>query len=313
MLLTGLSSLEAYRQLLPLQLELDSNLVVLTADLGASVGVDGAARQFPERFIDVGIAEQNLFGVSAGLALEGMRPIAHTFAVFASLRAADQLRTSIAWPNLPVTIVATNGGLAAHSDGASHQAIEDIAVVRAIPNLMVVAPADGVAMNVLLPQVLRAGSPVYLRLSKIAGTVYPSAPVPVLRLGTASYLREGTDVTLIGTGDTVTSCLSAAKDLSREGIDCGVLDMHTIKPLDSAAVRRAAQQTRRIVVVENHSVIGGLGSSVAEVVAGLPGCKATVCRLGIADTFCESGDYEELLSKYRLDVKAIAAAAADVL
>ncbi|MGO0121943.1 transketolase family protein [Desulfothermobacter acidiphilus] len=301
---------EAYGRALAALGEEQPALVVLDADLSKSTKTAIFQRKFPERFFNCGVAEQNMMGVAAGLAASGKIPFCSTFAVFATGRAFDQIRQSIAYPRLNVKIAASHAGITVGEDGASHQALEDLALMRALPGMTVLVPADAVETEKAVRAALEVDGPVYLRLGR--------APVPVLhgpdfifRLGEAVCLREGKDATIIATGIMVSQALEAAQMLADEGLDVRVLDMHTIKPLDVAAVVRAALETGAIVTAEEHSIIGGLGSAVAEALG--EECPVPMKRVGIKDVFGESGRPEELLEKYGLTPYHLAEAVKEVL
>ncbi|MEI8188534.1 MAG: transketolase C-terminal domain-containing protein, partial [candidate division NC10 bacterium] len=266
----------------------------------------GFASRFPQRSINVGIAEQNMIGIAAGLAASGKIPYAGTFAVFLSGRAWDQIRQSIAYPRLNVKLIGAHGGMSVGEDGATHQASEDLALMRTLPNLTVLVPCDAEETRQAVRLAWRIEGPVYIRLFRppVARLVPEGYRMEV---GKAAVLRPGTDVTLLACGVMVGLALEASDALAQDAISAGVLTMSSLKPLDREAVLRAAQQTRGIVTVEDHTVIGGLGSAVAEVLAeaGL----GPLTRIGIPDCFGESGDHESLFRKYGLSVRDIAAAA----
>ena len=301
---------EAYGEAL-LQLGREnSNVVVLDADLSKSTKTYDFGKHFPERFFNMGIAEQNMLGTAAGLAASGKIAFCSTFAVFAAGRAFEQIRNSVAYPRLNVKIGASHAGITVGEDGGSHQAIEDIAIMRVIPNMTVFVPADAVETVAAVRAAVEIDGPVYIRLGRLG--------VPVIhgddfefKPGQAVTLREGKDLTLVATGIMVTTALEAATELAAEGIEATVLDMHTIKPLDAEAVISAAKSTGAIVTAEEHSIIGGLGSAVAEVLA--ENSQVPLKRVGIQDSFGESGKPAELLEKYGLTVKHLVSAAKEVL
>ncbi|MBN1595544.1 transketolase family protein [candidate division FCPU426 bacterium] len=296
---------EAYGKMLAELGETCPDLVVLDADLSCSTKTNIFAKKFPERFFNVGVAEQNLIGWAAGLAVSGKVPFASTFAVFATARAFDQVRNSVAFPNVNVKIAASHAGLSVGADGASHQSIEDIALMRIMPNFTVVVPADGPQAALATRLVYEHRGPVYLRLGRPAVEDIP-ASVPFV-LGQAQILRRGTDATVIACGTMVRESLLAADDLGREGVSVRVINMHTIKPLDQAAVLEAARQTGAVITAEEHTIIGGLGSAVAEVLAEAGGA-VPFRRLGVSDQFGESGEPEELFERYGINARHIAAA-----
>lgn len=281
------------------------DFVVLDADVAGGTGTGIFRDAFPDRFIQCGIAEQNMLSMAAGLSTTGVIPIVTCYSVFASMRAIEQARNSIAYPNFNVKIVASHLGLDVGPDGPTHQAIEDIAIYRSIPNFKVVAPADPFELAKALPVVLDSVGPVYMRTGR--------SPIPTLfdedvdfQMGRATLLRDGSDVTIIAVGVMVHRALDAAARLEREGIMCRVVNMSTLKPIDTEAIEDAALKTGAIVTAEDHNIIGGLGGAVAEVVTEtLP---VPVERVGIRDVFAESGDPEALAKKYGLDSDAIIAA-----
>jgi transketolase len=289
----------------------DSRIVVLDADISKSTNTFHFAKRFPERFFNMGTQEQNLVSFAAGLATTGKVPFASTFVVFASLRASEQIRSSVAYPKLNVKIVATNAGVEICGDGPTHQACEDLAVMRAIPNLMVLSPGDPVTTKLATEAIAAYVGPVYMRLGRQDAKVLHGENVS-FALGRMIRLREGGDVTLIATGNMVEQSLLAAEELAREGIDCRVLDCHTIKPIDREQILSAARETRGIVTAEDHSIFGGLGSAVCEVVS--ESHPARVLRVGLQDRFASSGrDYRKLLSHFRLDSAEIARRAKELL
>ena len=282
-------------------------VVALTADLMLSHQLKGFRDAHPERFFNVGIAEQDLMGVSAGLALDGKVPFATTFAAFASMRAHEQVRTDIAYPNLPVKIIGTMGGLSGGTAGPTHSGLEDLGVMRMMPGMTVIAPSDPLHLAQFVQQAYDTPGPVYIRLGRGEDPiVYPVGHQ--VRIGEAIAAADGDDVTIISTGVMLRHALAAADRLAADGIGARVLDMHTVKPLDSAAVARAARETRAIVTVEDHLVTGGLGSAVAECVAGL-GVPCPVVRLGIPDAFSIIGPPAELYREHGYDDTGIERAA----
>ena len=271
------------------------NLVVMDADLSKSTMTADFGKAYPDRFFNMGIAEQNLYGTACGLALSGKTVCASTFAMFAAGRAFEIIRNSIGYTHANVKVCATHAGITVGEDGASHQTFEDIALMRTIPGMTVVNPSDGVSAMKLLRQVVAFDGPAYVRLGRAAVPVcYDEADEIVL--GKGNQLRDGKDVTIIATGIMVNEALMAAEQLAAEGIDARVIDMHTIKPLDEDIIVKAASETGAIVTAEEHSVIGGLGSAVAEVV--VKKCPAKMAMVGQQDTFGESGKPDELKKKY---------------
>lgn len=279
------------------------DIVVLDADLAAATKTGVFKKAFPERHIDCGIAESNMMGVAAGIAATGKVPFASSFAMFAAGRAFEQVRNSIGYPKLNVKIGATHAGISVGEDGATHQCNEDIALMRTIPGMVVINPSDDVEAKAAVEAAYEHQGPVYLRFGRLAVPVINDNPDYKFELGKAVVLREGTDVTIIATGLTVSESLEAAKKLEADGISAQVVNMHTIKPLDKEAVISAAAKTGKIVTVEEHSIIGGLGSAVCDVVAEK--APAKVMKIGINDTFGESGPAVELIRKYGLDAESI--------
>ena len=286
------------------------NMVVLDADLSGSTRSYEFCKHYPERFFNMGIAEQNLMGVAAGLAATGKIVFASTFAIFATGRAFEQIRNSIAYPRLNVKIAASHAGLTVGADGASHQALVDMSIMRSLPNMTVIAPADVVEAEKAVSAVAEYEGPVYLRLGRAA--------VPVIydenhkfQIGKASQLREGHEATIIACGIMVPESLQAAAELAEEGIIVRVINMATLKPLDQEMVLRAAKETGAIVTAEEHSIIGGLGSAVAEVL--VENYPVPMERVGVKDVFGESGEPEQLLKKYGLTVQEIKEAVYRVL
>lgn len=255
------------------------DIVVLDADLAAATKTGVFKKAFPERHIDCGIAESNMMGVAAGIAATGKVPFASSFAMFAAGRAFEQVRNSIGYPKLNVKIGATHAGISVGEDGATHQCNEDIALMRTIPGMVVINPSDDVEAKAAVEAAYEHQGPVYLRFGRLAVPVINDNPDYKFELGKAVVLREGTDVTIIATGLTVSESLEAAKKLEADGISAQVINMHTIKPLDEEAVISAAAKTGKIVTVEEHSIIGGLGSAVCDVVAEK--APAKVMKIGI--------------------------------
>ncbi len=281
-------------------------MVVLDADISRSLRTVDFAQAFPSRHFDFGAAEQEMMAAAAGFATTGKIPLACTYAVFASMRTCEQVRTFIAYPQLNVKVIASHGGLEVGWDGPTHQGIEDLAIMRAIPNMVVVAPADAVAVPPLLRAALEHDGPLYFRMGRNPiPIVYDEGEVFIL--GEAVALRQGTDVTLVAAGAMVVHALAAAEILEQDGLDAGVLDMHTIKPIDGEALVSAARETGAIVTVEDHNIVGGLGGAVAEYLG--EHCPVPLMRIGLRDTFGESGDPTELFAKYGMLPDDIAEAA----
>ena len=279
------------------------NLVVLDADLAAATKTGIFKKAFPERHIDCGIAECNMMGIAAGLATTGKVPFASSFAMFAAGRAFEQVRNSIGYPHLNVKIGATHAGISVGEDGATHQCNEDIALMRTIPGMVVINPADDIEAKAAVRAAIEHEGPVYLRFGRLAVPVINDTPDYKFELGKGVVLREGKDVTIIATGLPVSECLAAADKLAADGIDAKVINIHTIKPLDEDLVVKAAKETGKVVTVEEHSVIGGLGSAVCDVLSEK--CPTQVMKIGINDTFGESGPAVELVKKYGLDADSI--------
>ena len=295
----------AYGEALAALAEEYPQLVVLDADLSGSTMTKGFAKAHPERFYNMGIAEANMTVVAAGLAACGKKPFTNTFAMFASGRAWEQVRNSVAYPRLNVKIVGSHGGLSVGEDGATHQCIEDYAIMRAIPNMMVVSPCDGPEMRLAVKALLDYDGPAYLRLGRLAvESVTDSIPGYSFHLGQGVTLRQGTDCTVIAVGMMVQMALKAAEQLAGEGVSVRVLDMHTIKPLDGELVLKAALETRCIVTTEEATVMGGLGSAVAEFLS--EHCPTPVVRHGVEDVFGHSGKAQDVLAAYGLTAEGIA-------
>ena len=279
------------------------NLVVLDADLAAATKTGIFKKAFPDRHIDCGIAECNMMGIAAGLATTGKIPFASSFAMFAAGRAFEQVRNSIGYPKLNVKIGATHAGISVGEDGATHQCNEDIALMRTIPGMVVINPADDIEAKAAVRAAIEHEGPVYLRFGRLAVPVINDTLDYKFELGKGVVLREGKDVTVIATGLPVSECLAAADKLAADGIDAKVINIHTIKPLDEELVVKAAKETGKVVTVEEHSVIGGLGSAVCDALSEK--CPTQVMKIGINDTFGESGPAVELVKKYGLDADSI--------
>ena len=279
------------------------DVVVLDADLAAATKTGVFKKAFPQRHIDCGIAESNMMGVAAGIATTGKVPFASSFAMFAAGRAFEQVRNSIGYPHLNVKIGATHAGISVGEDGATHQCNEDIALMRTIPGMVVINPSDDVEAKAAVKAAYEHDGPVYLRFGRLAVPVINENEDYKFELGKAITLREGTDVTIIASGLPVSESLSAAEKLAQDGISAEVINIHTIKPLDEEAVIKAAEKTGKIVTVEEHSVIGGLGSAVCDVAAQKTSAK--VLKIGIEDVFGESGPAVQLIKKYGLDAESI--------
>lgn len=301
---------DAFGQALIELAQIRDDFVVLDADVAGGTGTAAFREAYPDRFIQCGIAEQNMVSVAAGLSTTGVIPIVTCYAVFASMRAIEQARNSIAYPDFNVKIAASHLGLDVGPDGPTHQALEDIAIYRSIPNFRVVSPADPHELRAALPVLLDVPHPVYLRTGR--------SPLPTIlpadvefRLGRGLILRTGADVTLLAVGVMVHRALAAAERLAREGIDARVVNLSTIKPIDRELIQACAEETGALVTAEDHNILGGLGGAVAEVVVET--CPVPMERVGVKDLFAESGDPGALAEKYGLTSDEIAAAALRVL
>ena len=279
------------------------NLIVLDADLAAATKTGVFKKAYPDRHIDCGIAECNMMGIAAGLSTTGIVPFASTFAMFAAGRAFEQARNSIGYPHLNVKIGATHAGISVGEDGATHQCNEDIALMRTIPGMVILNPADDVEAKACVKAAYEYNGPVYLRFGRLAVPVINDRPDYKFELGKGVVLREGKDVTIVATGLCVSSALEAAEKLAADGIDAKIINIHTIKPLDEELIVAAAKETGKVVTVEEHSVIGGLGSAVCDALAEK--CPVPVKKIGVQDVFGESGPAAALLAKYKLDGEGV--------
>ena len=287
------------------------NLVVLDADLAAATKTATFKKAFPERHIDCGIAESNMAGIAAGMSTCGYVPFMSSFAMFAAGRAFEQVRNSIGYPHLNVKIGATHAGISVGEDGATHQCNEDLALMREIPGMVVINPCDDVEARAAVKAAYDYEGPVYMRFGRLALPVINDETSYKFEIGKGITLREGKDVTIIATGLCVSESLKAADILKEQGIDAMVINIHTIKPIDEELVINGAKATGRVFTVEEHSIIGGLGSAVAEVLSEK--CPTKLTRIGVNDTFGESGPAKELIKKYKLDAESIAARIKDEL
>ena len=308
--MASIATRDAYGEALAELGAVNENIVVLEADLSKSTKTSDFKKVYPERFFNMGIAEQNMIGTAAGFAAAGKTPFASTFAVFAAGRAYDQIRNSIAYPNLNVKIAATHAGLTVGEDGGSHQMLEDIALMRALPNMTVIVPADGIETKQVIKAAAELEGPVYIRLGR------PKVPVLFgddykFEIGKGVLMKDGADVTLVGTGIMVSKAMEAAELLAAEGISAAVVNISTIKPLDAELIIAQAQKTGAVVTCEEHTICGGLGSAVAEVL--VENCPVPMARVGVEDKFGESGLPDELLEKYGLSASNIAAKAKAVI
>ncbi|SDB27959.1 transketolase [Pseudobutyrivibrio sp. YE44] len=279
------------------------NVVVLDADLAEATKTGIFKKAFPERHIDCGIAESNMVGIAAGIASTGKVPFCSSFAMFAAGRAFEQVRNSVGYPHLNVKIGATHAGISVGEDGASHQCNEDIALMRTIPGMTIINPSDDVEAKAAVEAAYKMDGPVYLRFGRLAVPVINDNPDYKFEIGKGVVLKEGKDLTIIATGLEVNESLEAAKKLAEDGIDAEVINIHTIKPIDADLIVKSASKTGKVITVEEHSVIGGLGGAVAEVLSEK--CPTKMLRIGVKDTFGESGPAVKLLEKYELDAAGI--------
>ena len=294
----------AYGKALAELAEKEPNLVVLDADLSGSTMSKDFAAVCPDRFFDMGIAEANMVGVAAGLAACGKKPFVNSFAMFAAGRAWEQVRNSVAYPGLNVKVVGSHGGLSVGEDGATHQCIEDLAIMRAIPGMTVLCPCDAHEMHQAVKALLAYDGPAYLRLGRLAvETVTDQVPGYEFAIGKGALLRPGTDVTVVAVGMMVQMALAAAEQLAGEGLSVRVIDMHTIKPLDTDLLLRAAKETGCLVTTEEANVVGGLGSAVAECLSGA--FPVPLVRHGVEDVFGRSGAAQKVLEAYGVTVEGI--------
>lgn len=280
-----------------------NEVVVLDADLAAATKTGIFKKAFPDRHIDCGIAECNMMGIAAGLSLTGKVPFASTFAMFAAGRAFEQVRNTIGYPKLNVKIGATHAGISVGEDGATHQCNEDIALMRTIPNMVVINPSDDVEARAAVQAAYEHKGPVYMRFGRLAAPVINDSSDYQFELGKGVTLREGKDITLIATGLEVSFALEAAELLKKDGIDARVINIHTIKPIDEDIIIKATMETKKLFTIEEHSIIGGLGSAVCDVVCEK--APASIYKIGVRDCFGESGPALELLHKYELDAEGI--------
>ncbi|HIW60336.1 MAG TPA: transketolase family protein [Candidatus Anaerobutyricum avicola] len=283
--------------------KVNDKVVVLDADLAGATKTGTFKKEFPDRFFDCGIAEGNMAGIAAGLATTGLIPFMSSFAMFAAGRAFEQVRNSIGYPHLNVKIGATHAGISVGEDGATHQCNEDIALMRTIPGMVVISPSDDVEARAAVAAAAEYVGPVYLRFGRLAAPVINDNPDYKFELGKGIVLREGTDVTLVATGLMVGYTLEAAEMLAKEGVNAKVINIHTIKPIDEDLLVAAAKETGKVVTIEEHSVIGGLGGAVCEVLSEK--CPVPVKRIGVYDEFGQSGPATELLHYYKLDAEGI--------
>ena len=280
----------------------NENIVVFDADLSTATKTNLFAKEFPNRFFDMGIAEQNMISTAAGMATCGKIPYASTFAVFAAGRAYYQIRNSICYPNLNVKICATHAGITVGEDGATHQMIEDISLMRTIPNMTVLSTSDDTQTKWAVKEISKIKGPVYLRLSRLATPIIYDENQK-FEIGKAIQIGDGTDGTIFATGVTVSEAIKAQENLESKGIDVRVVDIHTIKPIDKKIIIKCAKETKRLISIEDHNIIGGLGSAISEVLTDEYPAKLT--RLGIKDTFGKSGKAEELMKYFGITSEQI--------
>ena len=282
----------------------NEKVVVLDADLATATKTIEFAKEFPQKFFDIGIAEADMIGTAAGMATCGKIPYASTFAVFAAGRTYDQIRSSVCYPNLNVKICATHAGVTVGEDGATHQMLEDLSLMRVLPNMKVFCPSDDVQTKWLIKEISKINGPCYVRLCRMATPeIYDENQK--FEIGKMVQIGEGTDATIFATGVTVSEAIKAQKELKEKGIDVRVVDVYTIKPLDEEMIIKCAKETKRLISIEDHSIIGGLGSAIAEVLTEKLPTKLE--RMGVNDTFGKSGKAEELLKYFKIDSSAIVA------
>ena len=280
----------------------NKNVVVLDADLSTATKTELFGKKFPDRFFDMGISEQDMMSTAAGFATCSKIPYVSSFAVFAAGRAYDQIRNSICYPKLNVKICATHAGITVGEDGASHQMLEDISMMRTLPNMTVICASDDVQTKWAVKEIAKIDGPVYLRLSRFATPIIYEDNQK-FEIGKAVQIGDGTEASIIATGDVVAEAIKAKELLEKEGINIRVIDMHTIKPIDKEMIIKCAKETKKIITIEDHNIIGGLGSSVCEVLAEEEPCQ--IIRMGIKDTFGKSGKAEELMKYYELTAEDI--------
>ena len=290
--------------------EENRNVVVIDADLGSSCKTDAFKKALPDQYYNLGIAEQNCAGVAAGMATCGKIPVVVTYAAFGSMRMCEMVRQEICYPKLNVKLICSHGGLTPDGDGASHQTVEDLAIMRSIPNMTVIVPADYVAAKKLVRKAVEMDGPVYMRFTRNAVPILYEEDDNDFEIGRAKKLADGTDVSIISIGDTVRLALEAQEILAAKGISAEVLDMHTIKPMDEEAVKESIRKTGKIITIEDHSVINGLGSAVADIVAQEG--KGILRKIGVQDTFGETAPYDRLMEKHGITTEALAQCAEEL-
>ena len=300
--MSKIATRDAYGKALVKLGDINNNVVVLDADLSKSTKTYDFGKTYPDRFFNMGIAEQNLIGAACGFATAGKIPFASSFAMFASGRAFEIIRNSVCYPNLNVKICATHAGITVGEDGASHESVEDISIMRSIPNMTVLVPADGVEAEKMIFEAANVYGPMYVRLGRSAvDTIFTEEYK--FEIGKGTVLTEGDDVSIIACGIMVNEAIKASEELKKEGINARVINMSTIKPIDKELIIKSAKETKSVVTAEEHSIIGGLGSAVSEVLA--EECPTVLKRVGIKDVFGESGNPNDLLEKYGLTYKDI--------
>jgi transketolase len=306
----GISTRQAYGDAIVEIAENNPNIYVIDCDISRSMKTVKFAERFPDRHINVGIAEQNAAGVAAGLSTMGKIPFISTYAVFGSMRMLEQIRTSVCYPGLNVKIACSHGGITACNDGVTHQGIEDMGIYRTIPGMVVIMPADYNSTKKLLKKISEYKGPVYIRFTRDEMPLYYSDDEE-FEIGKGKFLKRGKDISIIATGDMLHQALEAAEQLEKDGISIELVDMHTIKPLDNDIINEAIDNTGKIITVEDHNILNGLGSAVAEVIAERG--KGILRRIAIKDVFAESGPYFELLRKYEIDSGFIVKTAKELL
>ena len=286
---------QSYGESLEILGEKNKNIVVLDADLSSATKTNMFAQKYPDRFFDMGIAEANMVGVAAGMASCGKIPYISTFAAFAAGRAYDQIRSSVSYPKLNVKICATHSGITVGEDGATHQMVEDLALMRVLPNMTVISPSDDTETKWVINEIQKINGPVYVRLARLSTPIIYDEQQE-FQIGKGVQIGDGTDATIFATGVTVAEAIKAKEELEKRGINVRVIDMHTIKPIDRDIIVKSAKETKKLISIEDHSIIGGLGGAISEVLTEEYPCK--LIRLGIKDTFGKSGSALELMKYF---------------
>lgn len=286
---------QSYGESLEILGEKNKNIVVLDADLSSATKTNMFAKKYPDRFFDMGIAEANMVGVAAGMASCGKIPYISTFAAFAAGRAYDQIRSSVSYPKLNVKICATHSGITVGEDGATHQMVEDLALMRVLPNMTVISPSDDTETKWVINEIQKISGPVYVRLARLSTPIIYDEQQE-FQIGKGVQIGDGTDATIFATGVTVAEAIKAKEELEKRGINVRVIDMHTIKPIDRDIIVKSAKETKKLISIEDHSIIGGLGGAISEVLTEEYPCK--LIRLGIKDTFGKSGSAVELMKYF---------------